>query len=167
MDHLRESESYDDKFAVGRAFERLVEMKLKPFGFVLSPCDTYADQLRIGENRFGLEIKHDRKMATTGNIYIETKECRIPGNPLVPSGIYRDDRCWLYGVGDPSKFFVFSKRLLKHIEKCHLDEWGDTYGCRRHRKSTSCGFTLPLSLAVMLADRVFVEAGDDRWKVAP
>ena len=66
------------------------------------------DQLKYGENPQGIEIKFDRMLEKTGNVYIETATL---GHPL--DGIYKEnDESWLFIIGNYDKFYMFSRKTL-------------------------------------------------------
>lgn len=95
-------------------------------------------QFQVGESLSGIEIKYDKKMAESGNVYIETSEKARPRNgEFAKSGIYRSDNTWLYIIGDYDTLFVFSKQLLRGLHRSN-----------RYREveislGTSTGFLLP------------------------
>lgn len=79
---LREGLEYQD-FAVHKLYEA---------GIPLVCFSTMKYQNAVGENIGGVEIKFDREMSKTGNVYVETMEKSDPKNKdYVPSGIYRND----------------------------------------------------------------------------
>ena len=100
-------------------------------------------------------------MKETGNIYFETAEKSDPANrEFVESGILRDDENWLYGIGDYSQIFIFSKRRLQNIY-AHLLKAREE---RRQpsiagvikdgiKSGTSRGFTLPVSAALTICQK--------------
>ncbi len=99
-------------------YEDFLSVKLLLHGIVLQNFKTKKMQYDRGENVLGMEIKLDRRMAETGNVYIEIAEkAGIREGDYFPSGIYRGDETWLYGIGDYKEFFIFSKRTLLQIHK--------------------------------------------------
>ena len=158
----RAIETYPDLLRVGQAYEAYVARQLQAHGFILEPYLTQDEQYRLGENRFGLEIKHDRRMATTKRVYIEVAERRDAARPMMtPSGIFRADACWLYGIGDQDRFYMFSRKRLQVIFWDGQDGTRSDVVCREI--GTSRGFTIPVATAEAEADRIYGGAG--QWQV--
>ena len=89
-----------------------------------------------GESLSRIEIKNDRQMKSTGNLYIEIAEKDKNGN-FVPSGIFRQDNTLLWWVGDYKRAFLISKRLLKAIYY--------KVNFKKVETETSQGFLIPIS----------------------
>ena len=148
------SESYDDKLKVGQAYERFVRDQYAALGITLTLVHGRTRQLLIGDTEEGLEIKHDRNHKTTSNIFIEVAEKRHSWQPdFVPSGIFRQDKTWLYGVGNYDVFYVFKKATLREEST------------RRHiftiNEGTSRGFLLVGDEALQWSSRVRRWGHDD------
>lgn len=95
-------------------------------------------QLTVGETRQGVEIKHDEKYASTGNLWIEMAEKARPrAGDYVPSGIHRNDNAWLYVIGDYNTIFVFARTMLIELAN------SGRYRRIENRTRTSEGFLLP------------------------
>lgn len=92
-----------------------------------------------GESLSRIEIKNDRQMESTGNLYIETAErCWNENKPsFVPSGIFREDNTLLWWVGDYKRAFIMSKRLLKALYY--------KVNFKKVETATSQGFLIPIS----------------------
>lgn len=148
-------EVYGPRLEVGLTYQDFILEQLHRRGIVLQPYGSREYQLKA-ENMLGLEIKLDRKYATSGNLYIETHERSDPSRPeLVPSGIYRQDQCWLFGIGDFTRLFVFGKRCLQRIvEKAQSRV---VPGCRTvgNDTQTSKGVLLSDAIAREYAERIF------------
>jgi len=57
-------------------------------------------------------------MAKTGNLFFETAERTNPDNKgYVPSGIYRNDKTWLYVQGNYEIIYLLGKRQLQHVHE--------------------------------------------------
>jgi len=147
---------YQKQLESGQAFERFVEAQLARFGIILDPCVTQRDQIEIGENRFGLEIKNDATMERTGNVYIELAEKSDARNDrFIASGIYRPDNSTWYGIGHAREFLVFKKIALQVLHT------NGTY--RLVEIPTSRGFLLPLEEARCLCHRRFNAGLSGAW----
>jgi len=95
-------------------------------------------QKGVGESRTGLEIKYDEKYAKTGNIYIETAEKAYPRDgDYFPSGIYANEKTWLYIIGDYDTVFIFLKQMLLRLHQSHR------YREVENETKTSLGFLIP------------------------
>lgn len=147
----------------GVEYQDWILKRLHEQGIILQPLSSKKGQLE-GENLLGLEIKYDRKMAGTGNIYIEVAEKSNPANEqYVPSGIYRQDNSWLFGIGDYTKFFIFTKRFLKKLHKEAQADQDRPPTERRYPKvvmreptGTSRGFTFSVEVANLWAAKVLI-----------
>jgi len=134
-EQLREGLQYQDFIA-----EHLYQIGLPLFNYASKEY-----QCKHGENKLGVEIKYDKKMDETGNIYIEVAEKSHPNNPkYIDSGIKRNDNTWLYIIGNKKVAFVFTKRmlLLRENEYRHVET------------ATSKGFLVPISDAEKYAAKI-------------
>ena len=128
----------------GSMFEDFVYMQLEEkLKVSIEGCNTREEQFSIGENYFGMEIKHDTLHEKTGNLFIEYKEKSISTNEnWVESGIFRGDNSWLYLTGNNKVFYIFSIKDLRgafHI----ADEHGEPKHSRvMSIRKTSWGFLL-------------------------
>ena len=89
-----------------------------------------------GEGRNGIEIKNDRRMAETGNIYIETHEKKANADTWIESGILRKDNTKYWFIGDNEKAWLFHKRqLIATIKKENF---------KKVETATSLGILIPI-----------------------
>lgn len=140
---------YAEKLAQSHSYVDFVTRELIKHHIFLSNTVSKESQWNLGENHFGLEIKFDGRMAQTKNIYIETREKSHPSKIIrSPSGIYRDDNSWLFGIGDYSVFFIFAKKRLQELHR-QKPEY-----LKEREIPTSMGFTIPVEKAKLIADRV-------------
>lgn len=145
---------YAEKLEAGLEFQDFVMSELHSRGIVLQPIASKRGQLK-GENLLGLEIKFDRKLAETGNLYIETYEKSNPANPcFVCSGILRNDNTWLYGIGNHSRLWIFAKSQLRLAYQHLVENKRKWEGVRFVENETSKGFLVPAVLANHWAARV-------------
>lgn len=115
-----------------------VDVLLQTLGLAVVQYASRLYQLQVGESRTGVEIKHDEKYATTGNLWIEMAEKAVPRpGPYAPSGINRGDNTWLYVIGNYDIIFGFPKRFLQALAE------SGRYAKRENRTKTSEGFLLP------------------------
>jgi len=130
----------EEKDYGGKSYERFIESFLDDYlGWHISVFKDKELQYNIGESFAGIEIKFDEKFAETGNLYIETHECRDPENPrLFESGILRENNTWLWLQGNHEKFWIFSlEDLRRAYDKKKAN--GQTIQIKR---GTSAGFLL-------------------------
>ena len=92
-------------------------------------------QLKYGDTTCKTEIKYDRKLHKTGNLYIEGAESRREGGALVLSGPHKE--CITYLIGDCSRALTFNPRVLCLV----LQNAKLTNSLKR--TLTSCGVTMP------------------------
>ena len=92
-----------------------------------------------GESLSRIEIKNDRLMESTKNLYIETAErCWNENKPsFVPSGIFREDNSIMWWIGDYHQAFLISKRMLKKLYEAKIFKEKET--------PTSKGFLIPIA----------------------
>ncbi|MBT9158874.1 MAG: hypothetical protein DDT26_00122 [Dehalococcoidia bacterium] len=154
------SDEFNKHLVDGLQFEQYVYEWLEVHrGTRIKPCDSEYLQIQVGENYFGLEIKLDRNFRKTGNLFIETEERRTTDKRYYPSGIYRIDNSWLYGIGDFDGLYVFDKvRLRKYVDIAKIKG--------RHRfveiaMKTSVGMLLPLTTVAGM------ELAADTWDLCP
>lgn len=155
--------SYGDYYAAkleeGQQFQDFIAHRLHRLDIDLHQTTSRASQ-RNGENRFGMEIKRDGKFRETKNLYIETAEKARPRDgDYVPSGIFRGDNSWTYGIGDEKCFWIFTIRTLR-----------EAHAAKRFRmapdKDTRRGFLLPIAEAGKFADLIvhFDDPVKGDWK---
>lgn len=137
---------YEEQREEGEEFQDFVQDQLWSCGLAIQNYTSKKWQQERGENRAGVEIKHDKKYAGTGNLYIEVAEKSDPGNQeYVLSGIRRK-AVWLLVIGNYEILFVFSARFLELLISAGKLE--------RKVKSTSIGYLLPEKMARGYAARV-------------
>tara|TARA_Y100000310_G_C20689183_1_gene821078 strand:- start:3485 stop:3973 length:489 start_codon:yes stop_codon:yes gene_type:complete len=141
---IEDNEYYDNKRIEGEMYEGFVYTKLEDLlGVKIKSCDTQREQFDIGENYFGLEIKHDDASERTGNLFVEYQEkSKSTNNNWVHSGILRNDNSWLYLIGNTKALYIFSIKDLRIAYEAK-----DIQGNFKHQRimcnrQTSCGFLL-------------------------
>lgn len=135
-------------FEDGLEFQDFVADALcRELGLAISNFSSRRFQYTVGENKQGIEIKLDKRMADTGNVSIEVGEKSRADNPrYVPSGILREDNSWLYVQGCKELLFIFSKKRLV-----------DLYNSKRYRVDelpTIRRFLMPMADAMRHAEKV-------------
>jgi len=148
------AETYDQLYAAAEAFEEYVLDRLaEEWGIRLARTATFEEQRTWGDTRI-LEIKFDRLFERTGNLCIETHE--RPSRPgtrgvraWVDSGIRSDSAAFLYGIGNRTEFFVFSRRTL-------ADFVARDNEIAHYETSTSRGVLIKRSEAAALAEACYL-----------
>lgn len=136
MEDLMSSKEMEDTLYYQDYIVRNLFYKL---GWAINQLASKRCNIEIGESMAGVEIKQDKKMADTGNIYIETAEIHF-GNSFVPSGVNRKDNTIFYCIGNWDTAYIFVKKQLKYL--C------DNYhklGFKYTETPTSKGILIPLS----------------------
>lgn len=137
------TEYYKDKFEAGLEYQDYVSDELRKAGIFLGAYSSRKYQQERGESASGIEIKHDMRLAETGNLYFEIAEKSSPDIPdWTKSGILREDSTWLYLIGDYEQAFLFSKEQLKRIYYAK-SSW-KARGIVARMTQTSIGFTIPV-----------------------
>lgn len=133
---------------LGAEFQDFIMRRLYMAGTVLNTLASPAGQ-QLGENLLGMEIKRDGNFRNSGNLYIEVAEKARPRNgDYAPSGIFRNDNSWLFGIGDERTFFIFALQTLRRA-------YGSDRRYPRVTKDTSKGMLLPIADATSMAARIF------------
>jgi len=131
-------EYYNKSMNEGEEYQEFVADALcEKFNIKIEFYKTKHEQYNIGESKQGFEIKYDKKLKETNNLWIEIAEKTNPKNKdYIPSGIYREDNSYFYCIGDYNIIFVFTKEKLKKI----LNE--NKYKIMENNTKTSKGFLL-------------------------
>ena len=146
---------YKEKLKQGLEYQDFVMMNLHKAGIVLQNIQSSKYQLKR-ENLLGLEIKFDDQMGNTGNIYFETHEKTNAENEnWIPSGILRDDECWLYGIGNYENFYIFSKKRLVAVYErvARGDRVLSAKLLGPNQTKTAKGMLIPVEQAMVIIER--------------
>lgn len=129
---------YREQLEQASRYEDLVMEQLYKIGIPLLIYKSRGKQYGAGESMNGIEVKNDKRMHETGNVYIEIAEKSNASNEeYVPSGIYRKDNTWLWAIGDERTIYLMSKKQL---------QWA--YEHKKHREvrtETSIGMLIPVA----------------------
>ena len=134
-------------------YQDFITRELFKLGISVNAYQSVDYQMTYGESASGIEIKNDRRMNESGNVYIEFKQTSIRGSEMQDSGIHQKDTSWLYVIGDYNKFYIFAKNqlqsLLAKVQK-KPRYWWENYRVviRDHKDEngniTSLGLVIPL-----------------------
>ena len=129
-----EKPSTDD---IGKSFERYLAHRL---GFTLIGERRW--QIHIADTACRTEIKFDRLLHKTGNLYFEGAGCRRPGGKLVRESVFKPG-CKFYAIGDCSRILIFKATILKALLTSRKQRRPDSL----KRTPTSCGLTMKYEMA--------------------
>jgi hypothetical protein len=124
----------------GEQYQRYINECLVAVGS--SSFHTYTtkeDQRNKGENVEGVEVKYDKKVSSTGNLWIEVSEKTDPSHHhFVPNGIYSKHAKY-YFIGNYNIAYFFDVETLRglHQNKRYTEITNNT--------GTSRGFLLPVA----------------------
>ena len=144
------TDEYRAKLEAGLEYQDFIADQLRKADpcIIIGAYSSQRWQFEHGESASGIEIKHDKQLWHTRNLYIEVAEKTRPDKPeFSPSGIMRDDNTWLYLIGDYNEAFLFSKHQLKSIYADRANY--ELRGIKERQTLTSIGFTYPVRNAVL------------------
>lgn len=149
---------FNDRLRTGKTFEiHAVEVLKRELNWDIGLYLTKAEQWEHGESRGRVEIKFDRKVRATGNLFIEVKERRDESgiSQWRQAGIYDASDPWFYAIGDEQTiwFWATSQLRLAH----------STGRYRMVNTGTSEGFLMPLPDADKYAIRRIEEAHESTF----
>ena len=142
---------YGENLRNSLRFEDFVYSELLKDGIAVVRYGSKEYQSLVGENAAGFEVKLDRKMADTGNVFIETAERHNDSVEWKPSGICKSDNTWLYIIGNFDRFYVFGRRMLRRM---YHWKTGDVFRYERKETATARGFLVQCVDADCYAERI-------------
>ena len=147
-------EYYKQQLEEGREFQdHVCETVFKTLGLPIMQYSSTRYQYSKGESVNGVEIKLDKRLNDTQNIYIEEYEKAHPENSgYVPSGIKIAGN-WLYIIGDYNIIYVMPVSIL--ILSSRSDKF------KRVQTPTSRGFLMPVSTAEKWAVKTIRTPGEN------
>ena len=138
------NEFYDKCFRKGRRYENFIAKKLKLHLYL-----TKSEQYIYGDTKEGIEIKLDNQVSKTDTILMEVCEkTDIKNKDYVPSGIFRQDKCDKYIIGNRKEAYLFYKKDLINIYKKNKYKIFD--------EKTRMYFLLPIKDAKKIALKVYL-----------
>lgn len=152
---VKEDNNFDYCMQIGHEFELWVEKECKKYGVDLG---MYYDERQFeGENALGLEIKHDSKLAETGNVYIEYLALNKDETEFINGGITKNDNSKYWLIGTEKEYYIFYKRdLLKLYCKIADGSYVKDWGYKKAERRTSKGFIISREKCkeLMIADDI-------------
>ena len=131
---MKNTNDYDDEKA--KEYQDLATDILCSRGINVNCYTSRKYQYEKGEGWNGIEIKNDRRITETGNIYIETHEKKAEAIEWIESGILRKDNTRFWFIGDDKKAWLFSKKQLRALTR--------TEGFKQVETATSLGVLIPV-----------------------
>ena len=139
-----QNETYKPQLEEAAEYQDFITDQLLKHGITLNQYASRKYQYERGESASGIEVKHDLKLCETGNLFIEVDERSSPEvEGFTPSGIYRDDCCWLYLIGDHNRAVLLSKSQMRYLlEHGGLEKFG-VKGPLPNKTKTAHGYLVP------------------------
>lgn len=144
------TEEYKEKLEAGQEYQDWVcDVLLKQCGIFVGQYSSKKYQQEKGESQAGYEIKHDRLMNSTRNVFVEIAEKSNKDNKnFIPSGIYRNDNSWIYVIGDYHEILLFSKHQLRKLIENETLRERHKMQYKEIKAGTSIGYTYPIEMAL-------------------
>jgi len=146
---------YVECLEAAHEFQDFVCRKLITVGILIQNYSSRKYQYEHGENVQGFEIKLDRLLEKTGNVFFETVEKATDRvGDFVPSGILRQNHC-IYVIGNYRELFLFDSNRLrciydgyKRFKKKYCDDtrWIDGVKPEGYKNATAQGFVISKKL---------------------
>jgi hypothetical protein len=139
------TKEYEEKLKAGQEYQDYSQIELYKAGIPINILTSEKYQREYGESIAGIEVKLDRVLEKTGNLYFETHEKSNPCNyNYVESGILRNDNTWIYCIGNYDVMYLIPKLSLRRLYDIqHNREREKRIECYIERETpTSMGFTL-------------------------
>lgn len=145
-------------------YQDFITIQLHKRGWVVNQLASKFYNVTYGESISGIEIKQDKKLKETNNLYIETAE-KHNAKEFVPSGVNRNDNTILWCIGNYDVAYILSKKQLKYI--CDNVDKYKIYGLRRVETETSKGVLIPTKFLedndIYVIKKLIFNMGD-KWK---
>ena len=141
----RKTKYYIEQLYASHRFEVYIDDLFRRHGYDIGLFYGKNQQYHQGESKAGIEIKCDKRLQETGNVYIEYQERMTKTGEWVDSGILKPDQTKYFLIGTMEEFFILPRerlqnyyhRLVKCGEKIEGIELKEE---RAHQ--TSKGFTI-------------------------
>lgn len=136
---------YKAQLKDGLLYQDFIYEVLHKHGIATVAYSSKIFQFHVGENKARMEIKFDKELKNTGNLWIETAEKSRPTNPsYVESGICRNSVEYI--IGDFDVVYRIATNMLRALR--------ERYNEIENRMKTSRGFLLPAAMAEKVAIQV-------------
>lgn len=111
---------FEDDIRAGEEYQDFIQHELAKRGIMFCCNTSRKYQWNEGESMGGLEIKYDRKLKDTGNVFIECLAESKDKTRMIDGGIFKKDNAWLYLIGNYEKAYVMSKQQLQKLWTSNL-----------------------------------------------
>lgn len=119
--------------------------------FAFGPNAGIEDEITVGDTACQKEIKYDRKVHVTRNLFIEVEECSLRGRVRHTSPVFESARYLVQG--DCHECWWIPSQLLW--------EFGESREMKRNAAGRAYGFILPVATLRKWADIGYVRFGLD------
>lgn len=133
---------FEDDIRQGEEYQDFIQHELAKRGMTFLCNTSRKYQWQEGESFGGLEIKYDRLMYKTGNVFIETEAESKDKTHFIEGGIYKKDNAWLFLIGDYKEAFLFSKYQLQKMWETQKDVYVNSGYIIPKEQSYSKGFLI-------------------------
>lgn len=118
----KKTDYYINQLTQSHKFEVYVDKLFSEYGFDIGLYYGRNEQYS-GETKVGIEIKQDKMLKKTKNVYIEYQERLHRGDGWVNSGILKDDNTRFILIGDIDKFYILPKnRLVDYYKRLIINK---------------------------------------------
>lgn len=138
----------------GLAFQGFACMELARHGISTVPLYS-TEYAQLGDTSGGIEIKFDRKLKETGNIWIEVAEKQKDATEWVRSGLNAPDGAWLWCIGDHKRLVLWSRKRLQYVVAM-APRNDPKFPLSMMETETSIGWIMPWEFARDHADKVLL-----------
>lgn len=152
---VKKDNDFDFCADIGHKFELWVEKECAKYGVDLGMY--YDDRQFRGENKLGLEIKHDSKLSETGNVYIEYLALNKDETKFIKGGILKEDNSIYWLIGTEKEYYIFYKNDLLKLYKNIMDgSYRSDWGYRKAERRTSKGMIIKRAKckSIMIANNI-------------
>lgn len=109
---------YIENLKESHKFEVYIDYLFKQHGYDIGLFYGKSQQYNQGETSAGIEIKCDKMLRKTGNVYIEYKERLNKYGNWVDSGILKKDQTNYFLIGTIEEFYIIPREnLLKYYKR--------------------------------------------------
>lgn len=108
----KKTDYYLNQLETSHRFEVYIDYCFRQRGYDIGLYYGKKQQYSQGETKAGIEIKCDRKLRETGNVYIEYQERMTREGVWVDSGILKPDETKYFLIGTEEEFYILPREAL-------------------------------------------------------
>lgn len=139
---MSDNNHFERDIAEGEEYQDFIQHELCKRGMSFCMNTSRKYQMKEGESLGGLEIKYDRLMYKTGNVFIETEAESKDKTHFIKGGIYKEDNAWLYLIGDYTRAYIFCKNQLRKMWETQKQSYIDSGYIIPKEQTYSKGFLI-------------------------